>query len=145
LPLHCQQQIVTMAAVISSKASTFVRGTAVCRPSRAAARRTSRVATPVRAKYGEESQYFDLDDLENTLGSWDLYGQDSEKRYNGLQSEFFERAAAPLTRRESVLAFIALGGVAGILTWGAKGSKDVGLPIQVGPKGSGEAGPRGKI
>lgn len=135
-----------MAAVISAKASIFVKGTAVCRPCRAQTRRVnSRVATPVRAKYGEESQYFDLNDLENTLGSWDLYGQESDKRYNELQAEFFERAAAPLTRRESVLAFIALGGIAGILTWGAKGSKDVNLPITVGPLKGGEAGPRGKI
>jgi hypothetical protein len=41
-----------------------------------------------------------------------------------------------------------LGGAAGvlsILTWGAKGSKDVKLPITVGPLGGGEKGPRGKI
>lgn len=37
------------------------------------------------AKYGDESQYFDLQDLENTVGSWDMYGQDTKDRYNGLQ------------------------------------------------------------
>ena len=100
-----------------------------------------RVAAPVHAKYGDESQFFDLDvssryltspvtpltrpvlaltlagslilhclqDLENTAGSWDLYGQQDERRYPGLQAEFFERAAAPLTRRESVYAFVTLG------------------------------------
>jgi len=26
-----------------------------------------------------------VQDLENTTGSWDVYGQDSDKRYNGLQ------------------------------------------------------------
>jgi hypothetical protein len=26
----------------------------------------------VQAKYGEESRFFDLKDLENTLGSWDM-------------------------------------------------------------------------
>lgn len=36
-------------------------------------------------------------------------------------------------------------GILSILTWGAKGSKDVALPITVGPKGGGEKGPRGKI
>lgn len=46
-------------------------------------------------------------DLENTAGSWDLYGQQDERRYPGLQAEFFERAAGPLTRRESVYAFVA--------------------------------------
>lgn len=50
-----------------------------------------------------------LQDLENTAGSWDLYGQTDERRYPGIQAEFFERAAAPLTRRESVYAFVTLG------------------------------------
>ena len=36
-----------------------------------------------------------MQDLENTVGSWDMYGQEDEKRYNGLQSEFFERAVGP--------------------------------------------------
>lgn len=49
-----------------------------------------------------------LQDLENTAGSWDLYGQTDERRYPGVQAEFFERAAAPLTRRENVYAFITL-------------------------------------
>ena len=48
-------------------------------------------------------------DLENTAGSWDLYGQTDERRYPGIQAEFFERAAAPLTRRESVYAFVTAG------------------------------------
>ena len=48
-------------------------------------------------------------DLENTVGSWDMYGVEESKRYPGLQAEFFERAAAPLTRRESIVSFIATG------------------------------------
>jgi hypothetical protein len=46
--------------------------------------------------------------LENTAGSWDLYGQEDDKRYPSLQAEFFERAAAPLQRRESLIALIAI-------------------------------------
>ena len=41
--------------------------------------------TAPRAKYGDESVYFDLKDLGNTTGSWDLYGSDSPSPYNGLQ------------------------------------------------------------
>ena len=48
-------------------------------------------------------------DLEDTTGSWELYGTDDNRRYPSLQNEFFERAAAPLTRRESALAFIFTG------------------------------------
>jgi len=100
---------------------------------------------PVRAKYGDESTFFDLDDLENTAGSWDLYGQTDERRYPGIQAEFFERAAAPLTRRESVYAFVTLAGFLGIGIWGAKGAQAVKLPITVGPKKGGEKGPRGRL
>lgn len=42
------------------------------------------------------------------MGSWDLYGVEDNKRYPGLQAEFFERAAAPLTRRSAVYSFLAL-------------------------------------
>jgi len=86
-----------------------------------------------------------LQDLENTIGSWDMYGQEDQKRYNGLQSEFFERAASGLTRREYLNALIALGGGAALLVWGAKGSKDAKLPITNGPQKGGEAGPRGRL
>jgi len=134
-----------MSLVAAAKTSTFVRGTPVQRQvARPTARRAPRVA-PARAKYGDESQYFDLDDIENTAGSWDLYGQEDDKRYPGLQAEFFNRAAGPLTRRESLLAFLGLGSVSSILLWGAKGSKDIKLPIQNGPQKGGEPGPRGKI
>lgn len=91
-----------------------------------------------------ERRLFDLSDLENTVGSWDMYGQEDQKRYNGLQSEFFERAAGGLTRREYLNALVALGGGAALLVFGAKGAKDANLPITVGPQKGGEPGPRGR-
>jgi len=47
-------------------------------------------------------------DLENTTGSWDLYGQDSDKRYPAMQNEFFNRAGDILKRREALRGFVAL-------------------------------------
>jgi hypothetical protein len=47
-------------------------------------------------------------DLENTTGSWDLYGQDDNKRYPGMQNEFFNRAGDILKRREALRGFAAL-------------------------------------
>ncbi|KAL4440732.1 hypothetical protein ABPG77_000441 [Micractinium sp. CCAP 211/92] len=129
-----------MQATLSSKAAIACRPAVAAKP---AGRRAMRAA-PVQAKYGEESRYFDLNDLENTIGSWDMYGQEDKNRYNGLQSEFFERAASGLTRREYLLGLVSLGG-AGILAWGAKGSKDVKLPITVGPQQTPQVGPRGRL
>ena len=37
------------------------------------------------AKYGDKSVYFDLEDLGNTTGQWDLYGSDAPSPYNSLQ------------------------------------------------------------
>lgn len=48
-----------------------------------------------------------LQDLENTIGSWELYGHEEKARYPSIQGEFFQRAAAGLTRREYLLAFVA--------------------------------------
>lgn len=39
----------------------------------------------VVAKYGDKSVYFDLEDLGNTTGQWDLYGSDAPSPYNSLQ------------------------------------------------------------
>lgn len=39
----------------------------------------------VVAKYGDKSIYFDLEDLGNTTGQWDLYGSDAPSPYNSLQ------------------------------------------------------------
>ncbi|KAL4457484.1 hypothetical protein ABPG75_012349 [Micractinium tetrahymenae] len=129
-----------MQASLSCKAAIACRPAVAAKP---AGRRAMRAA-PAQAKYGEESRYFDLNDLENTIGSWDMYGQEDKNRYNGLQSEFFERAASGLTRREYLLGLVALGG-AGILAWGAKGSKDVKLPITAGPQQTPQVGPRGRL
>ena len=57
---------------------------------------------------------------------------------------FFERAASGLTRREYILGLVAAG-AAGILVWGAKGSKIVKLPITVGPQQPAVAGPRNRL
>jgi hypothetical protein len=59
-----------------------------------------------------------LQDLENSTGSWDMYGQDSDKRYPGMQVEFFERAGDVLKRREALRGFVALGELGGSwLVW----------------------------
>ena len=86
-----------------------------------------------------------LQDLENTLGSWDMYGQKDEKRYPGMQAKFFENAAEGLSRREAMLGFLVGTGGASILVWGAKGSKDAVLPITKGPSGPSAVGPRGRL
>merc|ERR1712216_411992 len=68
--------------------------------------------------------YFDLTDIENTVGSWDMYGQDAKDRYPAIQNEFFNRAGQALKRRDAMLSFCAMAGTAACLIWGAKGSKD---------------------
>lgn len=132
-------------AVSAAKVSTFVRGTPVRMSAPKARVQRAPICTAPRAKYGESDRYFDLDDLENTLGSWDMYGQEDQKRYPGLQNEFFERAGESLTRREAIRSVLFLGGGGALLVWGAKGASDVKLPITVGPQKGGEKGPKGKI
>lgn len=72
-------------------------------------------------------------DLPNTTGSWDLYGQDDPKRYPSLQATFFNQAADVLTRREALRAFVALFGIGAIATFGYKGAADANLPITKTP------------
>lgn len=86
-----------------------------------------------------------LQDLENTLGSWDMYGQEEKKRYPDLQAKFFENATSGLGRREAMLGFLVGTGGASILVWGAKGSKSLSLPITKGPSKAAVVGPRGRI
>lgn len=74
-----------------------------------------------------------------------MYGQDDKNRYNGLQSQFFERAAAGLNRREYLTGLVGLGGAAAILVWGKKGAGDAKLPITNGPQKTPEVGPRGRL
>jgi len=95
--------------------------------------------------YGKDSRYFDLNDLENTTGAWDMYGQDSDKRYPALQNEFWERAGDSLSRKEALRGILALFGAGAILTYGIKGSKDAALPITKGPQTSGENGKGGSV
>jgi len=111
-------------------------------------RQAARAPVPkmsTKAKYGDESVYFDLDDLESTAGSWDMYGVDSGKRYPAIQEKFFANAADGVTRRDAMYSFIALAGGAGFIGWGALGSKQVELPITKGPQKTPEVGPRGRL
>merc|ERR1711972_1112462 len=105
----------------------------------------SSIQRPVflNAKYGDKSIYFDLSDMENTVGSWDM--QENEKRYPALQEEFFDRAGQALNRREAMLVFCATSGFAAVAIWGLKGSEDAKLPNTIGPLQPSLAGPRGRI
>eukprot|EP00882_Tetradesmus_deserticola_P000329 GHRQ01000364.1.p1 GENE.GHRQ01000364.1~~GHRQ01000364.1.p1 ORF type:complete len:131 (+),score=50.28 GHRQ01000364.1:94-486(+) len=119
------------------------RAIAASRASRPAV--AARRAVKVCAKYGENSRYFDLNDLENSTGSWDMYGQDSDKRYPGMQAEFFERAGDVLKRREALRGFAALGGLIAVVGYGLKGARDANLPIVRGPQTKGESGKGGSV
>ncbi|XWS20275.1 hypothetical protein CRYUN_Cryun31cG0086700 [Craigia yunnanensis] len=102
-----------------------------------------RVGTVV-AKYGDKSVYFDLEDIGNTTGQWDLYGSDAPSPYNSLQSKFFETFAAPFTKRGLLLKFLILGGGSLLVYLSATASDDL-LPIKKGPQLPPKPGPRGKI
>merc|ERR1711904_274185 len=99
----------------------------------------------LNSKYGDEAIYFDLDDMANTIGNWDLYGQDDSKRYPSLQADFFNRAGQALNRRAAMLAFCTISGSIAIVGWGLKGSKDAKLPITTGPQKTPQVGPRGRL
>ncbi|KAE8656972.1 Photosystem I reaction center subunit VI [Hibiscus syriacus] len=101
-------------------------------------------ASSVVAKYGDKSVYFDLEDIGNTTGQWDLYGSDAPSPYNPLQSKFFETFAAPFTKRGLLLKFLILGGGTLGLYLSATASDDL-LPIKKGPQLPPKPGPRGKI
>ncbi|CAD6332878.1 unnamed protein product [Miscanthus lutarioriparius] len=113
------------------------------RPSARAACRSTRRAAVV-AKYGDKSVYFDLEDIGNTTGQWDLYGSDAPSPYNPLQSKFFETFAAPFTKRGLLLKFLLLGGGSLLAYVSASASPDL-LPIKKGPQQPPQPGPRGKI
>lgn len=102
-------------------------------------------STRSSAKYGDESVFFDLNDLENTTGTWDRYGSDDPKRYPDQQSEFFERAAEPLARREIMFTFLGVAGAITAAAYGAVGAKDAKLPITVGPLKPAVVGPRNRL
>mmetsp|Transcript_14496 Transcript_14496/g.31511 ORF Transcript_14496/g.31511 Transcript_14496/m.31511 type:complete len:134 (+) Transcript_14496:70-471(+) len=119
-----------MASIAAKSQTSFAKATRSAVRPRVAARR----AVKVCAKYGENSKYFDLQDLENTTGSWDMYGQDDKKRYPQMQETFFNQAADILTRREALRGFVALFGIGALTTFGYKGAADANLPITKAPK-----------
>lgn len=84
-------------------------------------------------------------DMENTTGSWQMYGNDSKERYPQLQAEFFNRAAESLSRRVALRGIIAASGLAALTQWGYAGAKAVKLPITVGPLTGGENGKGGSV
>ena len=98
----------------------------------------------VVAKYGEKSVYFDLEDLPNTTGQWDVYGSDAPSPYNPLQSKFFETFAAPFAKRGLLLKFSILSGGLLLAYLSATASGDI-LTIKKGPQQKPKLGPRGKI
>merc|ERR1712032_623460 len=78
--------------------------------------------------------YVDLNDMENTTGSWSMYAPDKKGRYPALQSKFFENAVRPIVRREALFAVVASVMVGGTVLWGKQGSIDQGIPAVVGPR-----------
>uniref|UniRef100_A0A0C9RH90 TSA: Wollemia nobilis Ref_Wollemi_Transcript_22392_956 transcribed RNA sequence n=1 Tax=Wollemia nobilis TaxID=56998 RepID=A0A0C9RH90_9CONI len=96
------------------------------------------------AKYGDKSVYFDLEDIGNTTGAWDLYGSDAPSPYNSLQSKFFETFAGPFKKRGLLLKFLLLAGGGALAYASANATPDI-LPIKKGPQKPPTLGPRGKI
>ncbi|KAJ4951139.1 hypothetical protein NE237_027971 [Protea cynaroides] len=141
--------LATIASVqpvaVKGLTGTSITGTKLSfKPPRRNLTRTSFRSGTVVAKYGDKSVYFDLEDLGNTTGQWDLYGSDAPSPYNPLQSKFFETFAAPFTKRGLLLKFLILGGGFTLAYLSATASDDI-LPIKKGPQGPPKLGPRGKI
>ncbi|KAI3684246.1 hypothetical protein L6452_33467 [Arctium lappa] len=133
------------AATIKGLGGSSLAGTKLTlKPSRLSFRPTSYRAGAVVAKYGDKSVYFDLEDLGNTTGQWDVYGSDAPSPYNPLQSKFFETFAAPFTKRGLLLKFLILGGGSTLAYFSSTATGDV-LPIVKGPQEKPKLGPRGKI
>ena len=132
-------------AAVKGLAGSSIAGTKLhVKPSSLGLKPSRARAAPVVAKYGEKSIYFDLEDLGNTTGQWDLYGSDAPSPYNSLQSKFFETFAAPFTKRGLLLKFLILGGGSLLAYVSATTSPDY-LPIKKGPQLPPKPGPRGKI
>ena len=130
---------------INGLAGSSLAGTKLnFRPSHRSIKPTSYRAGAVVAKYGDKSVYFDLEDLGNTTGQWDVYGSDAPSPYNPLQSKFFETFAAPFTKRGLLLKFLILGGGSTLAYFSSTATGDV-LPIVKGPQQKPKLGPRGKI
>ncbi|KAK6912052.1 Photosystem I PsaH, reaction centre subunit VI [Dillenia turbinata] len=142
--------LATLAAVQPSTTLKGLGGSSLAgtklhiKPSRRNLRVNNVRSGAVVAKYGEKSVYFDLEDLGNTTGQWDLYGSDAPSPYNPLQSKFFETFAAPFTKRGLLLKFLILGGGSALAYFSATAPDDL-LPIKKGPQLPPKPGPRGKI
>ncbi|XVE52081.1 hypothetical protein DITRI_Ditri02bG0092400 [Diplodiscus trichospermus] len=141
--------LATLAAVqpttIKGLGSSSLSGTKLfVKPTRQSFKPKNCRAGAVVAKYGDKSVYFDLEDIGNTTGQWDLYGSDAPSPYNPLQSKFFETFAAPFTKRGLLLKFLILGGGSLLVYLSATASDDL-LPIKKGPQLPPKTGPRGKI
>nr|GLL35167.1 photosystem I reaction center subunit VI, chloroplastic [Ipomoea trifida] len=141
--------LATLAAVkpttVNGLAGSSINGTKLhVKSSRLNLKPSKPRAGPIVAKYGDKSVYFDLEDLGNTTGQWDLYGSDAPSPYNSLQSKFFETFAAPFTKRGLLLKFLILGGGSTLAYLSATADGDI-LPIKKGPQLPPKLGPRGKI
>ncbi|KAE8659519.1 Photosystem I reaction center subunit VI [Hibiscus syriacus] len=141
--------LATLAAVqpttVKGLGGSSLNGTKLLvKPARQSFKPKNYRAGSVVAKYGDKSVYFDLEDIGNTTGQWDLYGSDAPSPYNPLQSKFFETFAAPFTKRGLLLKFLILGGGTLGLFLSATASDDL-LPIKKGPQLPPKPGPRGKI
>ncbi|KAL9232090.1 hypothetical protein vseg_007235 [Gypsophila vaccaria] len=141
--------LATLAGVqptsVKGLAGSSIAGTRlVVKPTRVSVKSNNSRSGAVVAKYGDKSVYFDLEDIANTTGQWDLYGSDAPSPYNSLQSKFFETFAAPFTKRGLLLKFLILGGGSLLTYVSATAPPDV-LPIKKGPQLPPKLGPRGKI
>ncbi|XP_078167878.1 photosystem I reaction center subunit VI, chloroplastic-like isoform X2 [Carex rostrata] len=138
---------VAQPVAVRGLAGSSIHGTQLAvKPLRRSFRKTNLRShkVSVTAKYGDKSIYFDLEDLGNTTGQWDLYGSDAPSPYNSLQSKFFQTFAAPFTKRGLLLKFLLLGGGSTIAYLSSTASGDV-LPIKKGPQLPPEKGPRDKL
>ncbi|XP_075503688.1 photosystem I reaction center subunit VI, chloroplastic-like [Primulina tabacum] len=132
-------------ATVNGLSGSSIAGTRLnVKQPRVAFRPTNSRAGAVVAKYGEKSVYFDLDDIANTTGQWDVYGSDGPSPYNPFQSKFFETFAAPFTKRGLLLKFLILVGGATLAYVSSHATGDI-LPIANGPKLPPAPGPRGRI
>ncbi|XP_021731997.1 photosystem I reaction center subunit VI, chloroplastic-like [Chenopodium quinoa] len=130
---------------IKGLAGSSITGTKLhIKPARQSFKLKNARSGAVVAKYGDKSVYFDLEDIANTTGQWDVYGSDAPSPYNSLQSKFFETFAAPFTKRGLLLKFLILGGGSLLTYVSATAPPDV-LPITRGPQQPPKLGPRGKI
>ncbi|CAN6545662.1 unnamed protein product [Malus baccata var. baccata] len=79
-------QKVQPAAINGLGGSSLTGTKLVVRPTRQSIRTKNIRSGAVVAKYGDKSVYFDLEDLGNTTGKWDLYGSDAMMIQMLLQS-----------------------------------------------------------